>query len=453
MSWDNKVVWSEGMFLRAQHFQQLDRYVERLVRGRVDGLRSHSWGIGELNLNRELLAIGKFAVTSCGGILQDGTPFSIPDDADHPPPLAVPENTRNCIVYLALPVRQPGAVEVAANDSASGAGEATPARYTAVETQVIDTVTGPETEAPVQVGKLRLRYLLATSERAGYVCLGLARITEVRADKNIVLDDHYIAPCLGCAAQQPLLGFLAELQGLLHHRGEEVAGRLGAPGAKSGAEIQDFLLLQIINRYEPVIAHFHAGASGLHPESLFAKIVEIAGDLATFTKERKRTAAFPAYNHADLQASFTPVIADLRQSLSAVLDPNAVPIPLEKKAWGIWVAVVADRTLFTGATFVLTVKADVPAEMIRRNFPTQVKVGPVELIKRLVEAALPGIALSLLPVAPRQLPFYGGAFYFELNRANAFWKQMQQPGGAGALTIHVPDNYPGLDLELWAIKM
>ena len=28
MSWDNKVVWSEGMFLRPQHFQQHDRYLE-----------------------------------------------------------------------------------------------------------------------------------------------------------------------------------------------------------------------------------------------------------------------------------------------------------------------------------------------------------------------------------------------------------------------------------------
>ena len=26
MSWTNRVVWQEGMFLRAQHFQQQDRW-------------------------------------------------------------------------------------------------------------------------------------------------------------------------------------------------------------------------------------------------------------------------------------------------------------------------------------------------------------------------------------------------------------------------------------------
>src|ERR1700760_2991806 len=41
MSWDNKVIWSEGLFLRPQHLQQNDRYVEKLVRSRSAGLRGY----------------------------------------------------------------------------------------------------------------------------------------------------------------------------------------------------------------------------------------------------------------------------------------------------------------------------------------------------------------------------------------------------------------------------
>src|SRR5580658_3270987 len=250
MHWDNKVIWSEGMFLRAQHFQQYDRYVEKLVRGRVDGVRAHPWGVIDLQLNRDLLAIGKFAVVTCRGILEDGTPFSIPEDADHPPPLELPENTRDCIVYLILPARQPGGVE------ATSRAEETVARFGAAEYEASDTIEGAETEAQIQVGKLRLRYALETRERAGYVSLGLVRIVDVRADRSVLLDDKYIAPCLNCAAQQPLAGFLAELRGLLHHRGEALAARVAAPGTKGVAEIADFLLLQVVNRYEPLIAHY-----------------------------------------------------------------------------------------------------------------------------------------------------------------------------------------------------
>ncbi len=446
MHWDNKVIWSEGMFLRAQHFQQFDRYVEKLVRGRVDGVRSHAWGVIDVQINRDLLAIGKFAMISCRGILDDGTPFSIPEDADHPPPLELPENTRDCIVYLTLPARQPGGVE------ATSANEETVARYSATEYEASDTIAGAEAEAQIQVGKLRLRYALATAERAGYISLGVARIIEVRADRSVLIDDKYVAPCLNCTAQQPLAGFLAELHGLLHHRGEAVAARVAAPGATGVAEIADFLLLQVVNRYEPLLAHYQAEAAVLHPEVFYATCLEMAGELATFTSRQKRPAKFPPYKHDELQQSFAPVIAELRQALSAVLEQNAIPIPLQERQYGVRVAVVQDRTLFTNAAFVLAVKAEVQAELLRRNFVAQVKIGPVEQIAQLVNVALPGIAVRPLPVAPRQLPYHSGTVYFELDRAGALWKQLQKPGGSGGLALFVGGEFPGLEMELWAIK-
>ena len=62
MSWYNKVVWSEGMFLRPAHFQQHNRYVENLVDTRCRAISSHGWGFSELKLDRNLLALGKIAI-------------------------------------------------------------------------------------------------------------------------------------------------------------------------------------------------------------------------------------------------------------------------------------------------------------------------------------------------------------------------------------------------------
>ena len=78
MSWDSKVAWSEGMFLRAQHFQQHDRYVEHLVRGRTDGIRPYGWGLTNLRIDQDLLKKGKFAVASCSGsVLKPVTMLSV----------------------------------------------------------------------------------------------------------------------------------------------------------------------------------------------------------------------------------------------------------------------------------------------------------------------------------------------------------------------------------------
>lgn len=443
MSWNNKVIWSEGLFLRPQHFQQSDRYYEKLVRSRVAALRPYSWGITELKLNVDMLGLGKFAVDEVRGVLEDGTPFSIPDDADHPSPLDVPENTRNSIVYLALPGYQPGALEAAPASAIESV-----ARTAIHEQEISDSIALGRANVGIEVGKLRLRLVLEGADRAGLVCLGLARIAEVRADKQIILEEGFIPPTLDCAATKNLAGFIAEIQGLLHHRGEALGGRVADSGTRGVAEIADFMLLQAVNRYEPLFSHLVA-ARHIHPETFYAVAIQLAGELATFTATNKRPAVFPHYRHDDLAATFAPVMRSIRQSLSAVLEQTAVPIPLQERKYGVHVAPLLDKTLLTTAAFVLSVKASIEAERLRRYFPAQVKLGPVESIRELVNSALPGIGLRALPVAPRQIPYHVGNSYFELDRTSPHWKAMQSSGG---LALHVAGDFPGLEMELWAIR-
>ena len=47
------------MFLRPQHFQQHDRYIENLVNGRCLGLQPYSWGFYSMTLDADLFKIGK----------------------------------------------------------------------------------------------------------------------------------------------------------------------------------------------------------------------------------------------------------------------------------------------------------------------------------------------------------------------------------------------------------
>ncbi|NCY24892.1 MAG: type VI secretion system baseplate subunit TssK [Alphaproteobacteria bacterium] len=444
MAWNDKVVWQEGMFLRAQHYQQQDRYFEHLLQARAAPLVAHPWGVTELAVDRDLLAAGKFALANIAGVLEDGTPFAIPGTADHPRPLDLIEGTRNQIVYLALPVRQPGSPEVSDNDGPEGAA----ARYALRAFEAYDTHSDATLPAELAVGRPRLRYMLESEERAGFSCLGLARIVEVQADRRVVVDDRFIAPCLRVSAVPVLANILAELVGMLGQRAEALGARLGQPGARGVAEVADFLLLQAVNRNLPLLGHY-ADAGNVHPETLYSILIQLAGELATFTAPDKKATVYPAYRHDDLQRSFGPVVADLRRSLSAVLETNAVEIPLQDRSHGVRVGPILDRNLLRAGQFVLTVMADMPGETIRRQFPNQVKIGAVEHIRELVNVALPGIIVRPLPVAPRQIPFHAGATYFELDRGSPHWQQMQTSGG---FAIHVSGDFPNLRLSLWAIR-
>ncbi len=443
MSWRSKVIWSEGLFLRPQHFQQETRYVERFVELRSGHLRPYSWGFTELKLDPDLLRIGKVGLSAASGVLPDGTPFDIPDDDGAPMPLEIDENTRECNVYLSVPVRRPGSQEIGAQDD-----EDTMVRHVVHEYEARDHSTASDTTALMQVGGLNSRLLLETDERADYACLGIARIIECRVDKQVVIDDAYLAPVLNVSSVKRLGGFVIELQGLLHHRGDALAGRVSQSGKGGAAEVGDFMMLQLANRYEPLLAHL-AELDGLHPEELFRLLAQIAGELATFTSTSQRPGQLPTYRHDDLKATYEPLMQTLRESLSTVLEQTAIPIPLKERRFGIRTGAVADVSLLDQAKFVLAVGASMPIAELQARFPSQVKVGSPNTIRDLVNSALPGITIEPLGAAPRQIPFHAGNTYFELDPSSSYWGAVRDEG---TFAIQIGGEFPDLQMEFWAIR-
>ena len=264
----------------------------------------------------------------------------------------------------------------------------------------------------------------------------------------MVLDERYIPPNIACGNQPLLSGFLREIEGLLHQRGDALSARIAQPGRGGIGEVGDFLMLGLINRFEPVTRHLHQ-VQTIHPERLFALLLMLAGDLSTFTRETRRAISYPEYDHDDLATCLEPLMLDLRKSLSVVLEQNAIQIELQERKYGVHVAMSNDAELFRTASFVLAVHAEMPAETVRSRFPTQVKIGPVERIRDLVNLHLPGVTLRALPIAPRQIPYNAGYNYFELDTSNTLWEQLERSGG---LAMHIAGEFPGLALEFWAIR-
>lgn len=446
MYWENKVLWAEGMFLRTQHFQQFERYVERTTQATARWLQPLAWGFARLEIDEALLKTGIVALSRASGILPDGTVFELPGSDDHPVPLEVAGDLKDVVLHLALPIRREGGVN--ARLAAPRAGD-TAVRWTGQEIEVGDTVAGSEARATLTVGKLELRLMHDGQERAGYVTLPFARLVEKRLDGSVVLDAAFIPTSLSCAASGRLTGFIAEMRGLLQHRGVAIASRLSAQGGKSTAEISDFLVLMLVNRNDMLLRHL-GSLHDLHPETLYRTFAELAGELATFTEAAtNRPPQLPPYNHTELQPSFAPLIAFLRESLSAVFEQTAIAIPLEERAFGIRVAKITDRSLFTDCVFVVAARSTIDAELLRVNLPKRTTIGAVERIRDLVNLQLGGAPIRPLPAEPRQIPFRNGMIYFEVNAQSEDWRLIEQSGG---VALHVSGDVPDLTIELWAIR-
>jgi type VI secretion system protein ImpJ len=205
----------------------------------------------------------------------------------------------------------------------------------------------------------------------------------------------------------------------------------------------------VVNRYEPLIAHLGVDC-GLHPEALFKLFLTMTGELATFFEQQRRPPPLERYRHDDLTTTFDRVETRIREYLATEFARRALQIPLkETPKFGLFTATIHDRTLLNTASFVLAVTADIDPGELARRFPEQSKAGATEQISELVNYALPGVPMSLLPVAPRQIPFNASAVYFQLDRTSSHWQELSKSGG---VTFWVADKFPNRKLELWAIR-
>jgi type VI secretion system protein ImpJ len=439
---NRKVVWAEGMFLRPQHFQQQEHYLEFFSHARAMAGESYFWGFRELEIDMEALALGKIVLNKAIGIFPDGMPFSLPGVDALPEPLEIPPGLKNQRVFLCLPMRRLGTVEVSFD------GRESLARYQAVEAELGDCNAEGAEPAEAQLGRMRAQLLTEDDLTDSWLRIGVAHVVERRSDGTLVLDNRYIPPSIAYGKNATLHAMIDDIAGLMQQRGEALAARVTQPGRGGIAEVGDFMMLNIINRWQPLMTHLRDHHT-LHPERVYAQLLQLAGELSSFTRENRRPVAYPTYDHDNLRLCFEAVVADIRRSLSMVLEQNAIPIELQETKYGVRVGNIPDMALLHSATFVLAVFAEMPADVVRGRFPTQVKIGPVEKIRDLVNLHLPGVRVHAMPIAPRQLPYHANFNYFELDTNNELWDELERSGG---LALHLAGDFPGLRLECWAIR-
>ncbi|QJI37325.1 type VI secretion system baseplate subunit TssK [Pseudomonas sp. ADAK13] len=437
-----KVIWQEGMLLRPQHFQQNDRYHDQQLKRRTQLLCRHAWGFLALDIDVQYLNMGKIVVSQASGVLPDGSLFEL-GGAMESLVLEVPANTGKQAVYLALPLTTSNCVEARLPEQLDVV-----ARYKTLAVDVSDSNAGEDSRRQVNCGQLDFRLLLGEQHSdQHYVKLKVAQVLSC-TEEGIRLDADFIPTFIHLQGSGYLLSCLKEVISLLAYRGDAIAGRIRANGSAAGAEVGDFLMLQLINRTELVLRHY-LSLSQVSPETLYRTLLSVLGELATFASDSKRAHFEGHYRHSDQGASFRGLMEPIRSLLSRVLEQHAVELGLQPRQYGVLVCPVSDLNLLGSATFILTASAHCDAEELRHRLPAHLKVGPVERIRELVNLHLAGIKVKPLPVAPRQIPFHAEKNYFLLELDARDIEQLKHSGG---FAFHVSGEFAELELKFWAIR-
>jgi len=180
MSDANRVLWSEGLFLRTQHFQQQDRFFEGMVRGALQAGQLHTFGFQQLTLDQSLLDAGQVSIVSARGIFPDGTPFAIPELMDAPKPLPVTADTGAGPVLVALPLEPPGGVGFDPAHAAS-----TGARYHGKIVSVRDAVQSGADPEEIEIARPQAA-LLAPGKSVNAKAIELAFRLSTLEDRSML---------------------------------------------------------------------------------------------------------------------------------------------------------------------------------------------------------------------------------------------------------------------------
>ncbi|MCE2658196.1 MAG: type VI secretion system baseplate subunit TssK [Rubrivivax sp.] len=440
-----RVVWTEGLFLRPQHFQHQQRHVEWLVQERLASVFEFGWGLRAIEIDEAQLRGGRLALRRAAGVLPDGTPFSAPSPECPLAALPVGADVRERTVHLRAFVQRAD-VKTVALDEATAAQQMT--RYVAAQPEADDEVFGFDGPAELQLGRLRLALVLDDDLDGTMTSLPVARIRERKANGELVLDADFLPPMLDALQHSVVRGWLMELKGAVQQRSRMLAGRLGEGQSKGPA---DMLLLQLCNRYAPLLDQWCQGVP-LHPYALHQELLKFAGECCSFDTALGRVApAFPAYRHDALQEVLLPPIELIRRTMAHVSELTAVQIPIRLRGNGLYSAEIPDPRMFSTGRFVLGASARVDERRLREALPALVRICEPSRLPELTKALVQGIGLQGLPGTPAEVRWHAHFVYFQLDPRSEHWSPVQTTRQM-ALLAHGEREVPGLELELWFIR-
>ncbi len=429
--------------MRPQHLQKQDYYWMERTRELYQQQGPYAYGISHFKYLKSGLARGELTIQSLEGVMPDGTLFNL-TGCEAQLACAIPDTVDHAWLVLTLPFETVKGIRVA-----SSLNVARDERYFISQEKVSDEMVGEQEMLELEVlePNFKLRVVSNLAEVARYHSLPLLKLIERRDNGLLIIDENFVPPLLNLRAHFELNQVVKEISGLLNVRRLKLLERIGGGDQFGVAGINELLLLQLINRYEPLLQHYERQAL-LHPETVYILFLKLSGELRTFTSEDRGYANAPAYQHQDLAACFGRLMADLREAFNYVFDEPAILIPIKAHQYNLYLAEFG-KMYFDYQRLVLEVKAEMPLDQVRNLFPTHVKLGPTEMIRDLVNLQIPGIPVTALPVAPRQIPYHSGTVYFELDNQGEMWEKLRDSPG---LALHLGGSFPGVELRLWAIK-
>jgi type VI secretion system protein ImpJ len=444
MSFPAKVLWSEGLFLRPQHFQQQDYYHETRLQRVVHALHPWPWGVLDIEWDSVGLRSNVLRIQKIRAVLRDGEVIDAPSADALPPAIdlgVLPPDVQELTYHLALPALT--------RDASNLAGDsATACRFARDEADTPDLFTSAASTGLTYLRKTP-RLLSQLEPRGSFECLPLLRLHR-SVSGGFEIDSQFLAPSLTIDSSPWLRQRLEQLMDALQAKINALQGHMREPSRnviefRSG-DVSAFWLLHSVSTSAATLLHY-LRHSALHPERLFETMLTLAGALMTYSRSY-HLANLPVYEHGDPGPGFEQLDNIIRDLLDTVISARYFAIALTEEKPCYHLGKLDSGKIDGSTTLYLAIGASMPLLELADAVPLRVKAGAPDDVEKCVLSAMPGVRLVHAARVPAAIPMRPETCYFALEPRGVLYEQMLK---AQSISVYVPAGIGDLRLELLAV--
>lgn len=436
------VRWTEGMFLRPQHFQQNDLFNAAQLRYVAGILHPFPWGVRRVEIDADALENEIVRVQRCELVFPDGLTLRAPEAAEL--------RERSFKDAFAPTMDVLGVYTCVPRLDHQGRGLDRYATLAEPRRDIYDPDSETAVEFVVPRADLQFTNDPEDERLAGLEAIKIAEVRRTgRAAPRYELSRRYIPPLVRCDASPVLVAAVqrvhdqlcAACRALGQHRQQR-----GAEGLAYGVgDLEQLLTLQTLNQFAPAIQHTLAHGGG-HPYELYGLLAQLRGVLTTYSTSEE-SFEFPEYQHTDIASALLPLVESIRQLLEQLLPTHYEEIALTRDGFQ-FSALLDEKILQSTGAFILAVRGPGSTEALRKRVEGQAKITSVDDMRELVRFADRGVPTRFVEHPPAEIPRAAGLTYFVVEIGDSRWRKIRD---AASFCFYLADAEPEFDVRLYAV--
>jgi type VI secretion system protein ImpJ len=461
MNIKQSIFWHQGLFLQPQHFQQMEMHQQFNLHSIVNTLNPYPWGVEHIEVVESAVNNRIAELRSLKLLLPDQTYLEYPGNTlvssrSFDKVWTDPDLPFN--VYLAIRRITPGEPNVTIIDATAQASEVR-TRFISLSNpgEVSDLYSG--TGQAVMPTVLDVARLIFESELAGLDGYEVIPLMQLIVEGNQVRQaDKQIPPLVRLDASLTLSHIVRDIR-------DDMLGRLRQLEeykSPRGMNVEDldanFMMMmqavQVLNRHVPALTHL-LEVSHVHPWHVYGQLRQCIGELSTFSARFDvygrlpgQEDGLPPYKHEALGPCFFRAREILSQLLTEISVGPEFHVTLAFQH-GMFSGTIPSDYFGKRNRFYLILQSEAVREMDIQAFLGSARLASADILPELIDHALPGLELLVLPGPPQGLPRRSDAHYFRIEQMSDGWEQIEQ---SGAIALDWPEAPEGLRVVLIVTK-